>query len=86
MVVRHVLIIYKCSRFAKTDKHTPKQVLNKTTPNATKENGKKWGFLAGFQRHPIFLLFRFPYCYPLLFLIKYENFDIHSPFTYFSLL
>ena len=31
MAVRRVLVIYNCSRFARTDNHTPKQ--NLTKPN-----------------------------------------------------
>ena len=54
MAVRRVLVIYKCSRFARTDKHTPKQKLNKTKPNETKENGTKMGFARRLSATPHF--------------------------------
>ena len=36
--------------------------LNKSKHVQQRKTEQKWGSLAGFQRHPIFLLFRFPYC------------------------
>lgn len=65
MAVRRVLVIYKCSRFARTDKHTPKQKLNKTKPNATKENGTKMGFARKLSAIPHFFFVPFSILLPI---------------------
>ena len=65
MAVRRVLVIYKCSRFARTDKHTSKQKLNKTKPNATKENGTKIGFARKLSAIPHFSFVPFSILLPI---------------------
>lgn len=65
MAVRRVLVIYKCSRFARTDKHTPRQKLNKTTPNTTKENWTKMGFARRLSATPHFSFVPFSILLPI---------------------
>ena len=59
LALRRVLVIYKCSRFARTDKHTPKNYSKKETLGLTTENGTKMGFARRLSAPPFFLLFRF---------------------------
>ena len=67
MAVRRVLVIYKCSRFARTDKHTP---TNKTKPNATKENGTKMGFARRLSATPHFFIVPFSILIPFLLMSR----------------
>ena len=77
MAVRRVLVIYKCSRFARTDKHTPKQKLNKTKPNATKENGTKMGFARRLSAIPHFSFVPFSILIPITIFSEIWKFLTH---------